>query len=131
MEKQFELENKSVRTVTRTHKPHHQPTSRGTTQTVGCEKNGSRQSYVSTYWERLALQRCFRCFVFGRIAKACPSSKERSKQCKRCGVEIHIANGYGTNPNCLMYKGKGQEEGSGSSVHYKRQQESEIQKSPQ
>lgn len=52
--------------------------------------------------ERTTLMRCFRCLEYGHQAKQCRSAEDRSKCCRRCGLEGHIAKFCEKEPHCMF-----------------------------
>lgn len=52
--------------------------------------------------ERKTLTRCFRCLEYGHHAKQCRSTEDRSRCCRRCGTEGHIAKSCTKDPCCML-----------------------------
>lgn len=54
-------------------------------------------------------KKCFRCFEYGHLARACSNPEDRSQCCLKCGEKGHFAKACKENPTCGACKNKGRE----------------------
>lgn len=57
--------------------------------------------------ERTSLRKCFRCFEYGHMARACKNTEDRSECCLKCGEKGHYWKECRKEPSCIACKKDG------------------------
>ena len=59
--------------------------------------------------ERASLRKCFRCFEYGHMARACENTEDRRELCLRCGEKGHYIKECKKEPCCIACRKVGRE----------------------